>query len=445
MIKTDSRCIKKGDTFIAIRGLNDDGHKYIDEAIKKGATKVVVEEGKYDVETIVVNDTRKYLIEYIEKNYKPLINDLKIIGVTGTNGKTTTCFLLYQALNKLNIKCAYIGTIGFYINNKIKDLNNTTPDILDIYNMLIECKNKGCKYVAMEVSSHALSLKRVDGVYFDYTIFTNLTQDHLDYHETMDNYALAKQKLFYKVKDDGYTIVNNDDEYKEYYLLPHNKNITYGYEKSDYQIIYYLSNIDNTKFKINDEEYETSLIGKHNVYNTLIVIIVLKTLNIDYEEIKKVIGQLNAPNGRMDKIKKEDNVIIVDYAHTPDAVEKIINTVKELAHNNIITIIGCGGNRDKTKRPIMGKIATNLSDYVIFTSDNPRNEEPNLIIEDMVQEVDTFNYEIEENREIAIKKGIQKLTNNDILLVLGKGHEDYQIINGERKHFDDKQIVLKYL
>lgn len=445
MIKTDSRKVVYGDTFIAIRGINDDGHNYIDDAIKKGATCVVVEEGEYRVRTIKVKNTREYLIDYIEKNYKPLIKDLKLIGVTGTNGKTTTCFLIHEALNKLNIKCGYIGTIGFYIEKKIKTLNNTTPDILDVYEMLIKCKKTGCKYVAMEVSSHALSLGRVENIDFDYIAFTNLTQDHLDFHLTMDEYAKAKQQLFYQLKSDGYAIVNNDDSYKDYYLLEHNKNITYGIESSDYQILYYLSDIDKTKFKINDEEYETSLIGKHNVYNSLIVIVVLKTLNIEYEKIFNVIKELSAPVGRMDKIKKDDNVIIVDYAHTPDAVEKIINSVSELNHNRVITIIGCGGNRDKTKRPIMGDIATKLSDYVIFTSDNPRGENPRLIIEDIVQNLDTFNYEIEENREIAIEKGIQKLTNNDILLVLGKGHEDYQIINNEKIHFDDKEIIIKYL
>lgn len=443
MIKTDSRKVKFGDTFIALRGITDDGHNYVLDAIKKGATCVVVEEGDYKVKTLKVDDTRKYLIEYINKNYKPLIKDLKIIGITGTNGKTTTCFLTYKALNKLNIKCGYIGTIGFYIDKKIKELNNTTPDILDVYEMLIECKKNGCKYVTMEVSSHALSLKRVEDIYFDYAIFTNLTQDHLDFHMTMDDYALAKQKLFNQVNSDGYAIINNDDEYKEYFLLPSNRNITYGFENSDYQIMYYLSDINKTKFKINDEEYETNLIGKHNVYNCMIVIIILKILNIEYEKIFNVVKELDAPLGRMDKIKKDDNIIIVDYAHTPDAVEKIINSVSELNHNKIITIVGCGGNRDKTKRPIMGSIATSLSDYVIFTSDNPRDENPSLIIEDMVQNIDTFNYEIEENRELAIEKGIQKLTNNDILLVLGKGHEDYQIINGEKIHFDDKEIILK--
>lgn len=445
MIKIDSRKVKEGDTFIALRGVNGDGHNYIEDAIKNGATKIIAEEGSYSKETIIVKDTRLYLINYIEENIKPLVSDLKIIGITGTNGKTTSCYLLYQALNKLNIKCGYIGTIGFYIYEKIKDLNNTTPELLDIYEMLIECKNEGCKFVVMEVSSHALDLRRVEGIEFDYAVFTNLTRDHLDYHKSMDNYALAKQKLFYKIKDDGFAIVNNDDEYKEYFLLPNNKNITYGISDSNYKIDYFNSTIDNTIFKINDEEYHINLIGKHNVYNSLITIIILKTLNIDNKKIIEVLKNLEAPKGRMDKIKKETNTIIVDYAHTPDAVEKVLETVKELEHNKIITVVGCGGNRDRTKRSLMGKVAASLSDYVIFTSDNPRNEDPMEILNDIVKELDTSNYEIEENRELAIKKGIQQLTKNDILMVLGKGHENYQIIKNKKIHFDDKEIILENL
>ena len=445
MIKIDSRKVKEGDTFIALRGVNGDGHNYIEDAIKNGAIKIIAEEGSYSKETIIVKDTRLYLINYIEENIKPLVSDLKIIGITGTNGKTTSCYLLYQALNKLNIKCGYIGTIGFYIDEKIKDLNNTTPELLDIYEMLIECKNQGCKFVVMEVSSHALALKRVEGIEFDYAVFTNLTRDHLDYHKSMDNYALAKQKLFYKIKDDGFAIVNNDDEYKEYFLIPHNKNITYGISDSDYKIDYFNSTIDNTIFKINDEEYHINLIGKHNVYNSLITIIILKTLNIDNKKIIDVLKNLEAPKGRMDKLKKETNTIIVDYAHTPDAVEKVLDTVKELEHNKIITVVGCGGNRDRTKRSLMGKVAATLSDYVIFTSDNPRNEDPMGILNDIVKELDTSNYEIEENRELAIKKGIQQLTKNDILMVLGKGHENYQIIKNKKIHFDDKEIILENL
>lgn len=440
MIKCDSRKVNKGDTFIALKGINGDGHRFIQDAINRGATKIVAEYGNYDVETLIVGDTREYLNKYLKDNYYDLIKDLKIIGVTGTNGKTTTCYLLYQALNLLDIKCAYIGTLGFYNQEYNKKLNNTTPDILDLYEMLLYLVKNNYKYVAMEVSSQGLELKRLEGIEFDYTAFTNLTIDHLDYHKTMENYALAKQKLFKKVKKDGKKIINNDDEYKKYFL--DNDSITYGFTNSDYTISDYISNLDNTSFKINNEKYYTKLIGKHNVYNLSIVIILLKELKVDNEKIKEIVSKLEHAIGRMDAVKYHDNLIIIDYAHTPDAVEKIIRSVDGLGRR-IITIVGCGGNRDKSKRPIMGSIATNLSDEVIFTSDNPRDEKPLDIINDIIQKLDKNNYEIEINREKAIKKGIQMLKKNDILLILGKGHEDYQIINGVKNHFSDIEVVLK--
>lgn len=430
-IKDDSRKVIKGDIFVALKKVND-GHKYVLDAIKNGANRVVVEKGSYDVETIKVDDTHKYLVDYLYDNYYDKIKDLKLIGMTGTNGKTTTCFLIYQALNKLGIKCAYIGTIGFYLDKKIKSLNNTTPDILEIYELLLECVDNNIEYVVMECSSHALDMHRLDKLEFKYGIFSNLTIDHLDYHKTIENYIKAKQKLFDKVTIK--TLVNSDDEYKDYFIR--DNTITYGIN-GDYK----LSDIDlnNRTFKVNNITYKTNLIGKHNIYNLLVVIALLSELKLD----TKVVEDLTCPPGRMDIVNKDDNLIIIDYAHTPDAVSKVINSVKELKHNKIVTIIGCGGDRDSFKRPIMSNIACTNSDYVIFTNDNPRCENPNNIISDMLHNLDKFNYEIILNREKAIIKGIQMLEKNDILLVLGKGHENYQIINGVKYHFDDKEIVMK--
>lgn len=448
-IKVDSRKVKEGDIFVAIKGVAGDGHDYIEEAIKNGAKKVVVEHGLYSVDTLVVKNTHDYLVNYLKDNYYDDIKDLKLIGITGTNGKTTSCYLLWQALNKLGIKSAYIGTIGFYIVDKVRELNNTTPDILDLYEMFIEAINEGCKYVVMEVSSHSLTLDRVGGLLFDYAVFTNLTQDHLDYHENMEKYALAKQKLFRNLKSDGNAIVNIDDENYKYYLLDVNKNITYGQKDSDYQIVDFNDNINGSNFKIknNDEtlEYDTNLLGKYNMYNLINTIIILNKENFKLQDIKKVVSELEEPPGRLEKIKLPLGMVIIDYAHTPDAVEKAIKAIKEVCEGFVYTIIGCGGNRDKTKRPLMGDSATKLSDYVIFTSDNPRKENPMDIINDIVQNLDNKNYEIEENREKAIFKGIQKLSKNDILLVLGKGHEDYQIIGDDKIHFSDREIVLKYI
>lgn len=434
-IKDDSRKVKKGDTFVALKKVND-GHDFVVDAIEKGASKVVVEKGLYDVETIVVNDTHKYLVDYLKNNYYDKIKKLKLIGMTGTNGKTTTCFLLYQALNKANIKCAYIGTIGFYIEDKIRDLNNTTPDILEIYELLLECLEHDVEYVVMEASSQALDMHRLDGLEFEYGIFSNITQDHLDYHLTMENYIKCKQKLFDNVKTK--TFVNIDDKYNSYFIKENS--ITYGIKKCDYQLNSFTIDLSGSRFKVNEKSYKTSLIGKHNLYNILAVIAFLSELGIS--NIEQIIDSLVAPKGRMDVIRKDDNLIIVDYAHTPDAVSKILDSVKDLNPNRIITIIGCGGNRDKTKRPIMSKIACENSDHAILTSDNPRFEDPKKIIDDMLQNLDNNNYEIDVNREKAIIKGIQSLTKNDILLVLGKGHENYQIIGNVRHDFDDKKIVL---
>lgn len=436
-IKDDSRKINKGDIFVALKKEHD-GHDYVLDAIKAGASEVVVEHGLYSVKTTVVNNTHEYLVNYLKENYYDEIKDLKLIGMTGTNGKTTTCFLIYQALNSLNIKTAYIGTIGFYIDSKVCDLPNTTPDICDIYEMLLKCKKQNCKYVVMETSSHALDMDRLKGLSFDVGIFSNLTKDHMDYHKTFENYALAKQKLFKMVK--YLSIVNSDSEYKDYFIS--SNTTTYGINSGDYKVSDYKITMGGNEFVVNDVLYKSKLIGKHNIYNTLIVIVLLEYLGFNSDVIKEVISNLSAPRGRMEMIKKDNNLIIIDYAHTPDAVFNIINSCIELKPNNIITIVGCGGNRDKAKRPIMANIACSLSNHVIMTSDNPRDEDAMQIIDDMIQGLDKTNYEIEVNREKAIIKGIQKLKNNDILLVLGKGHETYQIINGKKNDFDDKLIVL---
>ena len=422
-IKVDSKKVTRGDTFIAI----GNGHNYIEEAIKNGASKVIVEHGIYDVETIIVEDTHKYLVDYLYDNYYETISKVKLIGVTGTNGKTTTCYLIYQALNKLGIKCAYIGTIGFYINDEIRPLRNTTPDIYEIYDMLLECVNNDIFYVSMECSSQGLDMNRLERLKFEYGIYTNLTSEHLDYHKTMDNYALAKLKLF---KNCNKRIINIDDSYSKIFLT--NDCITYSLS-GNYKI-----DMKGTTFNYKDKIYHTNLIGVHNIYNLLSVLCLLDDLHLDC----KVIENLSCPVGRMDVVKYKDNLIIIDYAHTPDAVSNILNSVKELNPNNIITILGCGGNRDKYKRPIMGSIAVSNSSYTIITSDNPRDEDPSIIANDMIQTLDKKTYEILLNREKAIIKGIQMLKNSDILLVLGKGHETYQTINGIRYDFDDKKIVL---
>ena len=445
-LKIDSRKVKKGDIFLALKGVNIDGHSYIDEAIRNGARKIIAEYGEYTIPYEIVDDTRAYLIKYLKENIYEKIKDLCFIGITGTNGKTTTAYLLYEALRMLNIKSAYIGTIGFYLNGKEKELNNTTPDIYDLYEMLLEAKEKGCTHIVMEVSSHALYYNRVETLNFDYAIFTNLTRDHLDFHKTLELYALEKQKLFKKLKPNGKAIINIDDKYSTYFTLKENQNIFYGFTNSNYKIDDYKLFLNKTIFTVKEKEninYETTLIGKYNIYNLLACIAVLKEMG--FSNLQEIVLKLKPPIGRMDKIMYNDNIIIVDYAHTPDAVEKVLQNVNELTDGNIYTIIGCGGDRDKTKRPIMASIATKNSSYVIFTNDNPRDEEPIDIIKDMTKDIKNNNYEICLDRKEAIKKGMQLLKKNDILLVLGKGHENYQIIKGEKKYFDDKQIILEFM
>lgn len=447
-IKTDSRKIQKGDIFVAIRGFTYDGHDFIKEAIERGASKVVASKGIYSIPYEIVSDTRKYLKEYLENNYYSDIKNMKFIGVTGTNGKTTTAFLLYEALRLLGKKVAYIGTIGFYIDDKIEELSNTTPDLLDLYALLLHCKDKKCEYVIMEVSSHALSFGRVDGLLFDYAIYTNLTQDHLDYHKTMENYAGAKEKLFYKLKENGKAIINNDDFYKDKFLKKQNQNITYGFQNgSDYQIELIKSDALESIFSLSHfhekNVYKTQLLGEYNIYNLVSVLSILIEEKLYFTA--EIVENLSPPVGRMEKIRYNNNAILIDYAHTPDAVEKVLKCSSSLTDGNIYTIIGCGGDRDRTKRPIMASIATTYSDFVIFTSDNPRSEDPESIFQDMKEGLCATNYEWIVDREKAICKGVKMLTQNDILLVLGKGHEHYQLIHGKKKHFDDKEIVMKYL
>ncbi len=449
-IKTDSRKVVLGDTFVAIKGYTVDGHDYIDKAIENGATKIICEHGNYSVPTTVVPNSSEYLTQYLKENYSQDFDKLKLIGVTGTNGKTTTCYLLYNALLQLGKKVAYIGTIGFYMNGRmVKELPNTTPDVLEMYNLLYECKENDIEYVAMEVSSHALSLNRLCGINFDVALFTNLTKDHLDYHKTFDAYAEAKSILFTKLKNNKIAIINNDADYKDKMFIAGNKNVTYGFSSSDFTVVSFKTDSKSTNFKFSFDgkvyEVKSNLSGKHNVYNVLSMLIILFELNFNLDEVINIVAKLNAPAGRMEKVYYKNNTIIIDFAHTPDAELNIIKTTKEFANGKVITLIGCGGDRDKTKRPEMAKIATELSDFSIFTSDNPRTEDPKEILNDMIVGVVNNNFIEIVDRTEAIKYGIDMLNNNDVLLLLGKGHEDYQVIGHEKIHLSDKEISEDYI
>lgn len=446
-IKTNSRKVKPGDTFVAIKGFTVDGHDYIEDAIKAGATKIVCEHGSYSVETLVVPSTKEWVQKYIVDNYKDEVNKLRIIGVTGTNGKTTTCFLTYQALKKLGVNAAYMGTIGFYYGDTKYELNNTTPEILDLYSYFIEALEHGVTDVVMEVSSHSLCEKRVEGLEFSEVAFTNLTEDHLDYHKTMENYLNAKLLILKQIKKDGVVIFNNDDDYGKYFEVGNYK--TLGYSGDNYKILDYSQTDKGTliSFMVDGKNYEveTNLRSKFNVYNYLTCLALLNNLGFSIDEIAEVTKSIYPPKGRCEQIAVNGGEAVIDYAHTPDAVDKIISAFLENKKGKVITIVGCGGDRDPLKRPIMGNIASEKSDYVIFTSDNPRTEDPKAILDDIIKGVRKDNYEVEIDRPTAIRKGLDMIGKNDVLLILGKGHEDYQIIGHTKHHLDDAEEVRKYL
>ena len=449
-IKTDSRKVKKGDIFVALRGIVGDGHTYIPKAIENGASKIIAEEGAYDIPYEIVPNTREYLNNYLKENYNKFLDEMTIIGITGTNGKTTAAWLLYDTLNKLDKKCCYIGTIGYFREKKIDDMPNTTPEVTEIYDMLINAYDAGYRYAVVEASSEGLLHRRLENVPFSYAIFTNLTQDHLNIHGTMENYAKCKQRLFNMLISGGKAIVNYDDPNRDLYMLPYNNNITYGFNGGDYKTLDYQVSLLGTYFTfVHDgikQNIKVPLIGKYNIYNVLSTIIVLHELGFTYSAISEVLESISSPAGRMEMIEYKNNRIIIDYAHTPDAVENVITSVKDVCDGNIYTVFGCTGDRDRTKRPIMMKIVTSLSNYTIVTSDDIHNEDPNRIVEDMIPGAVNNNYEVELDRKKAIISGIKKLEFNDALLILGKGHEEVMIIkDNKRVPFNDKKTVLEYL
>ena len=372
-----------------------------------------------------------------------MIKDIILVGITGTSGKTTTAYLTYQMLKKSGEKVAYIGTIGFYMNDFIKNLDNTTPGLYDIYNMLLTCKDNNIKYVIMEVSSHSLDLNRLNTIYFDVVAITNISKEHLDYHKNINNYVKCKTRLFNKLRNNKIAIINKDDKYYKNFILKENKNILISNSLINNVII----NANYTKFKFNyknnNYNININLIGYYNIYNYIISLIIVNNLGYKIENIIKFNKEFTPPPGRMELIKYKNNSIYIDYAHKPDAVLKVLTSVKEFKKGKVITIIGCGGNRDKSKRPVMANISCKYSDYVIFTNDNPRNENKENIIKDMINNLKYLNYEVIYNRKKAIQKAIKLLKNKDILLILGKGHEDYQIIKNKKIHLSDKEEVLK--
>ena len=447
-LEFDSRKIKQGDVFIALEGSIVDGHTFISKAIENGAKTILVEKDVDKVEGInyfLVDGLREKMGIIASNFYGYPQNQLKIVGVTGTNGKTTTTYILESILGEKNV--ARIGTVEYKIGDEIIPAPNTTPSSLEIIKICKKALEKNIKYLIMEVSSHGLDIGRVNMLRFEAGIFTNLTLDHLDYHKTMENYYLAKRKLFDLVKDKKNSIINIDDEYGKKYL-EYTNGISYGIGQGDIQgeIKQITREGQEVTIKIFEKEYKINLrlLGRYNLSNLLGAIGAVKTLGLSDEEIISKIPLIHGAPGRFEPVKIDrDFTVIVDYAHTGDALENILKSINEFKTNRVITVFGCGGDRDKTKRPIMGGIAEKYSDIVIVTSDNPRTEDPEEIIKDIVVGLTKENHTVEIHREKAIEKAISLAEKNDIILIAGKGHENYQVIGREKIHFDDKEEVIK--
>ena len=451
----DSRIKTSEGLFIAIEGFQTDGHNYIEAAINNGAKTILVQKDvdvkEDDVTVIKTPDTRIGMATVASNAYDNPSKNFELVGVTGTNGKTSITFLLGQILEAHNKKIGIIGTIENRIGTQVLKAERTTPESLDLQKLFRKMADSNVDVALMEVSSHALALDRAYGSHFKIGIFTNLTQDHLDFHKTMENYAEAKSKLFRMC---GEGIVNIDSPYIDLITKDATAKLkTYAIDReADFRatdiditaagVTYNLINEGKT-YKI-----EVPIPGKFTVYNTLAVIVAATKLGISIEESAKALKNVKGVPGRVQSFTSKNGYsVLVDYAHTPDGLENVLETIKEFAKGRIITVFGCGGDRDRTKRPIMGEIASKYSDHVIITSDNPRTEDPTAIINEIEVGVKgkCNNYDKIESREDAIIAALKEAKKDDVVLVAGKGHENYQILKEQIIHFDDCEVVRKFL
>lgn len=453
-IAYNSRNVQKGYVFVCITGFKTDGHKYAPDAVDKGASAIIVEKDidlPEGVTVIRVKDTRKALALMSAAYFGYPSRKLRLIGVTGTNGKTTSTYLIKSILDRAGYKTGLIGTISNIIGKKVIDSKNTTPESYDLQNMFYEMAQENIDYCVMEVSSHSLALERVAGCQFDVGIFTNLTRDHLDFHKTFENYLNAKLKLF---SQSGIAAVNIDDQYGDRVLNSiHIPAVTYS-EKKDSDIraedLKITSRYSSFTLKYKDKKMEIKLPlpGRFNVYNALSAASACICEGIPLNIIKEGLESVRGVPGRSEVIDSGRGfTIIIDYAHTPDGLQNILNTIHEYAKSRIITLFGCGGDRDKTKRPIMGEIAGKLSDICIVTSDNPRTEDPESIIKDILPGVEKsgVDFKVITNRKEAIKAALSIAGKDDIVLIAGKGHETYQVLKQGKIHFDEREIVRDIL
>lgn len=458
----DSREVEEGFLFIAQKGTNVDGHKFINTAISKGAKYIVCEFIPEDVKElaqknneilfIVVKNSSNALGYIASEYYDNPSKKLKIVGITGTNGKTTTVTLLHNLFMLLGYKVGLVSTIVNKINNREIKATHTTPNAIELNKLFNQMVVEGCEFVFMEVSSHAIVQNRIAGVDFAGGIFSNITHDHLDFHKTFASYIKAKKAFFDNLSPKAFALTNVDDQ-NGMVMLQNTKAKKYTYSLktiADFHAIVLENDFEAQLLNIEGVELWTKLIGQFNAYNVLVIYSTAILLGLKKDEILKVLSQLEPAQGRFDSVSTSKGTkAIIDYAHTPDALINVIKTINQIRKSNgrLITVVGCGGDRDKTKRPIMAKIAAENSDTLILTSDNPRTEEPEEILKDMRSGLDIITEKKSftiVNRHDAIKLACQLANKEDVILVAGKGHETYQEVNGVRHHFDDKEEVLKY-
>ncbi len=440
MLKVDPKDVNPGDTFLVLE--NESQEQKVEEAIDRGAACVIATNGDYSVKTIITNDTRTYLSNYLKELYFEKLDKIKIIGIVGTSGKTVTGDIIYQLLNNLNSKTAFIGADGFYLNNQIIETKETTPDIYSLYEYINKAIDEECENIVIEVSSSALIKRHIEGLRFDVAVFTNFI-DNSDVIEKQ-KYLNTKIEMFKMLKKTGTAVINKKDPYHTYFALPQNHNIFYGTNDSEYKVSSIGLTYEFTEFNLNDKRVEIPLLGSFNIYNYLAAFATINALDYPEDAIIQATENLKQVDGRYQGVKHKDSLIIIDYAYDKETIESTINYTKEFSKAKIITLMGLKGGQNQNQRSKIGKLITKKSDYVILTSDNPRNENAEDIINEMIKEVNTENYEIIISRREAIKKGIEMLEDGDILLVLGKGGENYQIIDNDKLPYKDYNEVIKY-
>lgn len=464
-ISADNRTIQPGYIFVAVQGAQSDGHNYIKEALKAGAILAISEQARHQGDRILlVASTQEVLGKISQKFYGFPSSQIFCLGVTGTNGKTSTTYMLEHILTSQNIPTGVIGTIDHHFKGRVWNTSHTTPEPVTLQGRLKELRDLGAKALCMEVSSHALAQKRVDGVQFDTVIFTNLSRDHLDYHQDMQQYFLAKQRLFSDLlatstKPQKSAVINVDDEWAKKIITPAGVSvITYGHSSSHFQFQNIQESFEGTLFDLRcpfgSHKVFIPMVGIHNVYNAVGSLAAAATAGVDLKTAVFSLQNFNGVPGRMQRVTNSKGLhVFVDYAHSPDAMENILQAclrIRKHTHgkNKIWTIFGCGGDRDPGKRPIMGQIAADLSDYVMVTSDNPRTEKPASIISEVfcgiAQERQRQCFQ-NIDRKRAIKEVFSKASQGDVVLILGKGHEDYQIIGTEKIYFSDIEIAKELL